>query len=574
MVYLPGGRPRHRPEIPRQPRVRGDGPSLKDDLILYAVSALVFLAAAIYFFYVLDVFNRDALSRTVDAHNVLYSSDPHLGAIGLVWPPVPTMMRVLLLPLMAPFGLTEFTGPLTSVIASAGCVILLNRILIRLQLPKRTRAIWIVCAMANPVTLYHFVNGTAESAFTFFFLAVILAAFQLRARPERAVLGMGIATGLALWVRYEALAIMGMSVVGFLLMAYFYRQEPAWRDTKRLESLMIALVFPTIFLGALWLSFNYTAEGDALYFYRGPFSINAAPDVAKNAVDHALRYAYHSPIGTARYVIERSLQVSFLFPIAALGVLVASLRRRELDGTVLAFLAVSTLILQAYQTYSGTIAPWLRYWVYLPVFTPILIGWLMRAYPLWLRQSGYAVWVRIALIPALFLLGNALSYIAMGHDEVSPDEQLIVDQIAGDTERVDYVRSSANFPDREVVQQMIPVLDDSEGMILVDVQEASVLLLECDESDRFVINTDRNFDQVLTQPIGQVDWILLPDPAAKGAELSRDAIYTRYPTLYDGAGWLELAREFDGPEVDWRLYRVLGGETDASRPTTSGSAAN
>ena len=332
MVYLPGGRPRHRPEIPRQPRVRGDGPSLKDDLILYAVSALVFLAAAIYFFYVLDVFNRDALSRTVDAHNVLYSSDPHLGAIGLVWPPVPTMMRVLLLPLMAPFGLTEFTGPLTSVIASAGCVILLNRILIRLQLPKRTRAIWIVCAMANPVTLYHFVNGTAESTFTFFFLAVILAAFQLRARPERAVLGMGIATGLALWVRYEALAIMGMAVVGFLLMAWVYRREGAWRDISRFESLLVTLVFPSIFLGALWLSFNYTAEGDPLFFYRGPYSINAAPDVAKNAADHALRYAYHSVFGSLSYVAQRTFQISFLFPFAAAGAAVIGLRTRRLEG--------------------------------------------------------------------------------------------------------------------------------------------------------------------------------------------------------------------------------------------------
>jgi hypothetical protein len=563
MVYLPGGRIRDRPAIPRTARVRGDGPTRREDFAVFGISFVLFLIAAVFFFYVLDVFNRDALSRSVDAHNVLYSRDPHLGAIGLVWPPIPTMMRVALLQLTSPFGLAEFTGPITSVIAAAGCVVLFNRILTRFTLSKNTRIVWIAASIANPVTLYHLVNGTAEAAFAFAFLAVILASLQLRARPERAVLGMGIAGGLAFWVRYEAVAIMGMAVVGFGLMAYAYRRDPAWRSRPRLESLLVALAFPGIFLGGLWLSFNYTAEGDALFFYRGPFSINAAPDVAKNAVDHALRYAYHSPVGTVRYVVERTFQLSFLFPIAVLGVFWVSLKRREMDGTVLALLAVSTLALQAYQTYTGTIAPWLRYWIYLPILTPILLAWLARQYPMLLRAHGHVVWIRMALIPMLFLLGNALSYGAMGREEVSPDEQLVVYEIAGDEERVESLRTTSNFPDRDVVHQMIPVLESTEGTILVDVQEASVLILEFHETDRLIINTDRQFDSVLEQPIGQTDWILLPDPAAKGAELSRDAIYTRYPTLYDGAPWLELAQEFDGEMVDWRLYRVLGDEAAA-----------
>jgi len=564
MVYLPGGRIRNRPEIPRQARVRGDGPTRREDLLICGASFAVFLVAALFFFYGLDVFNRDALSRSVDAHNVLFSRDPHLGAIGLVWPPIPTAMRIALLPLTAPLGLAEFTGPLTSVVAAAGCVVLLNRILVRCSLPGPTRAAWIAASMANPVVLYHMVNGTAEAAFTFCFLAVILASMQLNTHPERAVLGMGLAGGLALWVRYEAVAIMGMAVVGFFFIAYAYRRQPAWRNVSRLESLLVALAFPSIFLGGLWLSFNYTGEGDVLFFYRGPFSINAAPDVAKNAADHALRYAYHSPIGTLQYLAERTVQVSFLFPLAVAAVVAVSLKRRELDGTVLALLAVSTLVLQAYQTYSGTIAPWLRYWVYLPILTPILLGWLAKQYPRSLRPQGAAVWGRMALIPALFLLANGLTYLAMGHEDVGPDEQLIVSRIAGDEERVRDLRTTSNFPDRDVVPQITAALDEFEGTILLDIQEASVLLLEFDETDRFIINTDRNFDEVLEQPLGQAEWILLPDPAAKGAELSRDAIYTQYPTLYEGAAWLELAREFDGQLVDWRLYRVLGGVPTAT----------
>ena len=559
MVYLPQGRPRHRPDIPRALRAKPPGLTFRDDAILYSVSFAVLLLAAIVFFFSMDVYNHDALSRTVDAHNVLYSRDPHLGAIGLVWPPVPTMMRIAILPLTSAVGLTEFTGPLTSVIASAGCVVLLNHILHRFGVPPITRGLWIGLTFANPVLLFHFVNGTAESVFTFFFLWAVQSALQMRAAPERAVLGLGLSIGLALWVRYEALALMGMSVIGFLLMAWAYRREGAWSNISRFESLLVTLVFPSLFLLGLWLSFNYTAEGDALFFYRGPYSINAAPDVAKNAVDHALRYAYHSPIGAVGYVLQRTMQISFLFPLVAAAVAILGIRTRRLEGTLLALLAVSTLLMQTYQTYTGTIAPWLRYWVYLPILTVVLLGWLGQVYPYWLRGSTIAQVVRAGAIPAMILLANILSYQTMGHTEVGADEQLIVAVLAGDEEREDALRS--NYPDREVLAEVQDALEATEGTILVDLQKAHPLITGFDETDRLIINTDRDFAATLDDPPQYANYVLLPDPRGKGVELQRDAIYTRFANLYDGAAWLEIVEEFEGEYLDWRLYRVLGAET-------------
>jgi hypothetical protein len=37
-------------------------------------------------FFVLRIGNSDALSRTANAYYVLYSRDPHLAAIGFIWP--------------------------------------------------------------------------------------------------------------------------------------------------------------------------------------------------------------------------------------------------------------------------------------------------------------------------------------------------------------------------------------------------------------------------------------------------------------------------------------------------------
>ncbi|MEX1022889.1 MAG: hypothetical protein WD058_07055 [Dehalococcoidia bacterium] len=560
MVSLPNARPRYRPDAPksrtpRSPGVRGGSPGAGDDLRLYAISFAVFLAAAVFFFYGLGVFNQDALSRTLDAHNVLSSRDPHLGAIGLAWPPIPTFMRVVLMPAFDAVGLTEFVGPFTSVIAAAGCVVVLNRILARFGFSAATRGVWIVASMANPVLLYHFVNGTAESLFALLFLFVLHSSLRLREAPERAVIGMGLGAGGALWVRYEALAIVGTAVLGFLLMAYLYRRERAWRGVSRIESLLVTLAFPSAFLGALWLLFNWTAQGDPLFFYHGPYSINAAPDVAKNAADHALTYAYGSVTGTLSYVAERTMQVAFVFPFAAAAAAAVGLLRRDITGTVLALLTVSTLLLQAYQTYTGTIAPWLRYWVYLPLFTPILLAWLTSAYPFWLRGASMANLVRNGVVPGLFLLSAVISFQVMGHDDVGADEQLVLDELAGNEQRIEELR--AFYPDRDVLDEVRRHLATTEGLVLVDVQKAAVLILESDDAGRLAINTDRDFDSLLSQPIGQVDYVLLPDPRGTGVEVQRDAIYTRYPDLYDGAAWLDLDRHFEGEHLDWRLYRVI-----------------
>src|SRR5690606_5766592 len=54
--------------------------------------------------------HSDAVSRVANAFYVLYSRDPHLGAIGFVWNPLPSLLE--LLPLLA--------YPIIPAIATAG----------------------------------------------------------------------------------------------------------------------------------------------------------------------------------------------------------------------------------------------------------------------------------------------------------------------------------------------------------------------------------------------------------------------------------------------------------------------
>src|SRR5690606_8151916 len=246
----------------------------------FAGSFVGWLVIAVIVYYVMDIWNADSLSRTIDAQAVLYSRDPHLGAIGFVWPPLPTLARIAIFPVTHNLGLAAFTGQITSALFAAGCVVVLYRILRLLELPRTTRMVWLGVAMLNPVVVLHFTNGTAESAFTLLVLLAVQSALRLPITPLPAISGMGLAIAAALLVRYEALAIAGTSAVGVLIFAMMTKHTALGRSWRRTEALLVALLFPVVFVGVLWMYFNWAIQGDPLFFYRSVYSIRGAADVA------------------------------------------------------------------------------------------------------------------------------------------------------------------------------------------------------------------------------------------------------------------------------------------------------
>jgi len=177
--------------------------------------------------------------------------------------------------------------------------------------------------------------------------------------------------------------------------------------------------------------------------------------------------------------------------------------------------------------------------------------------------------MRMFVIPGLILLGNVIAFQTMTHHEVGADEQLVVEELLGSPERIEDLRSF--YPDRDVLHEIADYLDTTEGIVMVDVQKAAALIIDFDDPERLAVNTDRDFDSLLSEPVGHVSYFLLPNPRGKGVELARDAIYTRFPDLYEGAAWLALDREFDGAVLDWRLYRVIDPRTEPPPTATPAS---
>lgn len=533
-------------------------------LSLVAVDVLVFLGAlavatavGAVLAYGFDLWYNDASIRTADAYMVLYSRDPHAGAIGFVWPPLPTALRVLLLPITRPLGLGEFTGPLVGIACTAGVAVVLNWILRDLHIAGWARALWITLTFANPIVLLHFTNGTAESTATLFVLLTIYFYRHLDERPVTSVLGMGIACALALWTRYEAIGLVAAAVGALVLRSFNDTRGEAPKEwAYRLEAQLTALLAPVAFAGMLWLFANWAIQGDALFFYNSVYSVGGEAAVARNRVDHPLAYAYGHVLGAFRYLGLRLVQASFVFPLAGVGVALVALARKDQRAVAVLLLAGSALAVQTYQAYTGAIPAWLRYWVYVPALAVVLLGYAsngVREVGRWRLPVAVA---RYAVAPALLIAANLMGLNALAGPELEPYERVFA-QLLLRREVSAADAAGAGF-EREPLRAAAAHLRGTRGAILLDLTHSAPFVLAIDDPARLVTNPDREFSALLSQPFPSVRWLLVPSSEGQTEQvLQRAAITQRYPGIYEGAPWLRLEREFVGLR-GWRLFEVIG----------------
>ena len=243
-------------------RARASSPLIRinaEDAWLFGASLLGWLAVAVALEYGLGVTHPDSLARTVNALMVVASRDPHLGAIGFVWPPIPTLVRVALLPLFRPLRLTEFVGAAASIPFAAGCVVMLNRILRDFHIEGRARAAWLALTFANPLVALHFANGTAESAFALCLLIGLRAVTQLNNQPTGATMRLSIAIALSLWVRYEGVALAAVGLVTVVLAEWARKRAHRTEERERVASMAVLYLAPIVTVIAIWLSFSSRA---------------------------------------------------------------------------------------------------------------------------------------------------------------------------------------------------------------------------------------------------------------------------------------------------------------------------
>ncbi|MCP3745934.1 hypothetical protein [Paenibacillus sp. A3M_27_13] len=514
------------------------------------------LSAGIYFSYVLGYMHTDALSRVANAFYVLYSRDPHLGAIGFIWNPLPSLLEMVILllypifPALATYGLAAV---ILSATFAALTAMLLYRAGVRTGLSSGMNIMLALLYALNPFILLFGANGLSDSLYIYFIMMTVIEfALWLKDRMTASLIVSGLALAMAFWTRYEAVPL-GVAMAGGVVLAIMFlhrnmgRRELALREKlHKVEATWLLLLLPVVFSGLLWIFFNYLIMGNAFYFLNSEYSNTAQSAELLN--DDKFVEIFSNPLVALKFIASKTLWYSVpLFAILFIRLLSGRLFRWGTLIILLLFLSVPGLqfLLMMKQSSYG----WFRYFMY--VF-PITVAWL--PYELSQLQGR---WRRAAfglVSVSLLLTAGLLSY-ALTRPDIAPDENSFLTR----TGNVNYVRQES---DRKIAVWLDEHLPKST--IMTDSASAYTMIVYSQYPKRFLITSDYLFNKALSYPQdSHVDYILVPK-IMSGMPLSK--INMVYPNLYEkGAPWVQLEREFNG---EWRLYKVLPKSLTKGSPST------
>ena len=96
---------------------------------VYGIALVTLLAYGWYSTSYLGMNNGDGTARVTQAFAAVFSRDPHLGALSLIWPPIPAFVDIPLVVLLRPFGQAFLAGSVMGALFMADAVALLFYVL-------------------------------------------------------------------------------------------------------------------------------------------------------------------------------------------------------------------------------------------------------------------------------------------------------------------------------------------------------------------------------------------------------------------------------------------------------------
>ncbi|MBV8528521.1 MAG: hypothetical protein JOZ75_09415 [Candidatus Dormibacteraeota bacterium] len=561
-------RPRTRPHARERARTRRI--PVEGLLIFVAVATFYALAGAwldFHMHYMID----DAYARIDNAFDVLFTSDPHLAALGFFWPPLPSFLE---LPIIAfknvwpPLVTQGFAGVIEAALFGAGTVVVINAGARWAGVVPPLR--WLICLawIANPMILIYSTEGMSEAPFMFFFVASLVLFLVWTENPRPVYLPvMGALAGLGCLCRNESLII--ALLLGAAVIAIGVRRRDSFGNVEN-AALMYAL--PAAFFVLLWLGTAAILFNDPLYWLHANgidvlASKTSATAVANAAaagsgVSRAQAFDNISVPGfgaSASFVLGHSLQLypGVLAMLAALGVRMITRGNRlallVLLACGLAIPAVDMLIIQQ------GLGPFLRYQIAVIPFTFVLAIFLLRGVrgEHGLRSSLVAVGVI-----AVLALSNVQTAMTISDPSLGQQEAPLIDALAAGKPVPEATPVINKIIIGERITPRILALDRDHGRILCDSSTCFPIVLNAPNPTIFRVTSDRSFQASAAAPLEyRVEYFLVPALQGQGAF---DQLNVLYPMLWkDGGGFASLVGVVNGdPSMgQWRLYRIHADPT-------------
>ncbi|MCD9024485.1 glycosyltransferase family 39 protein [Cohnella silvisoli] len=494
-----------------------------------------------YISHVIGYLHSDAISRVANAFYVLYSRDPHLGAIGFIWNPLPSLLELIPLlfyPLYPPLASSALAGILLTSMFAGLTAIHLYRAGQKFKLSIPMSVTVTLLYGLNPFIFLFGANGLSDVPYMYFLMMSITEfCFWMKDRKISSLLVSGFTLSLAFWTRYEAVPF-GFSIALSIVIVVFLWQRDNSYTTKekwyKVEATSILVLLPVVFSGFMWLFFNYSIMGNPLYFLNSEYSNDAAAVVLRN--DAEFQKIFKNPWTILQLVIKKTFWYSIpLFSILIVRIITGRLFKWDIAVLLLLFCAVPGLqyLLLLRQTSFG----WFRYFMYV---LPVVVAWIpyeLGMIEKRMRRISFAI-----ISCGLFVTACMLSY-ALTNPNIAPDEHSFLTIKKG----------NESYQRQLIEKDAAKWMDDNiTGTILTDSASAFTILVNSRVPKKYLITSDLDFRASVDKPLEHnVDYILIPKPLNN----VQSTINMSYPDMYEnGDAWVKLERDFGGL---WRLYKVI-----------------
>lgn len=496
----------------------------------------------------------DALDRATSALVALYSTDPHLAAIGFVWMPLPTLLEIaltstyVLWPQVVSSG---FASTFITALAGGVTAVLLLKVSRKFGVSPVVGWAFALLVCTNPMLFLFYTNGMSEGVAAPFLIgatAGITLFWYTGRRSYVAMASLALAFGFA--SIYQAVpyggSLFAALVLGVLFGSESKRSAPqgAWRA---IEGLGILFLVPSVYVGILWIGANWVIMGDPLYFAHSQYSNQGVVASYEGA---RLAAGATGDLGaTLRYVGERT--APFLIPTAfLLAARILDGRAREVNTISLVLLNLGVpLGLMVPQLYAGSSFGWLRYFMY-PLFAAA--GWGLYEVAKSRRKRLATVFVLGGWAFAFPVVLWAMANPSLGQDEHYEVRALVSGQDASETGFTNYLADAApvvRYLEEKVMPEgYVVAADATQGWPIAAQMPPRYL------SNLLMLTPDRRFLQAVRAPQKyHVSYLLVPDPK----KYPNDLINTTYPRLWEGKEpGFRLAAKFPRTMQGWRLYRL------------------
>ncbi len=504
---------------------------------LALVATALNLAAGLYINLALSYTKSDAFSRVANAFYVLYSRTPHLAAVGFVWNPLPSLLELLLVPFKAfwpPLVTSGVAGVVWSAVSGGLSVYLLIAILAEFRLGRAYRIAAGLLFAANPLILFYGAIGMTEDMLIATMLGTLLGVLRyLGTGSLIRLIGAAVWLAVGFGIRYEA-APFGVFVGLSLAVALHWRGVP-W---KRIESALLILLAPLVYVSGLWLYLNWMIMKNPLFFMDGTYS-NAAFSAYGSYGYPLLGQLKGHPLDTLAYVAGMTL---LFWPVIPAGLIaLARLCGAQRDGRLLLIFAVSAVpALQFALLERGLSSGVERYFMYY-----IPLGFLLLS----LLAAEARTRHRGILLAALALV------LALG--DIGTGYAVLTSPILGHGDRSDLIGIVQGKPTPQYVarDKVVAYLDEHPHLtVLTDSAYAYPIIVRVRNPRQLIIDSDADFESILENPRGRVDDFLLPVISAGDVP---DAVTRAWPGITSGKRpWAQLVESFRGGGT-YDLFRIL-----------------